>query len=74
MLSNNKKTLLISTFFISGISIGGAVSAEQTTVNANQNAPQNYQFPAANTLPHLSPRQQANTAQPVASVAKPQAR
>ncbi len=74
MLSNNKKTLLISTFFISGISIGGAVSAEQAAVNTAQNAPQNYQFPAANALPNISARQQANTAQPVASVAKPQAR
>ncbi len=74
MLSNNKKTLLISTFFISGISIGGAVSAEQAAVNTAQNAPQNYQFPAANALPHMPARQQADTAQPVASVAKPQAR
>ena len=37
MLSQNKKTILITALVIAGTTIGGAVSAQQNTVNAQQN-------------------------------------
>ena len=82
MLSNNKKTLLISTLIFSGISIGGAVSAEQivtnaeqSTVSAGKDASQAHKFPSADAIPQISSKpQKSNTAQAVNSVAKPQAR
>ena len=38
MLSQNKKTILITTLVIAGTTLGGAVSAQQNVVSAQQNA------------------------------------
>jgi len=82
MLSNNKKTLLLSTLIFSGISVGGSVNAAQTTADPAQQTitkpgqllelPQHYKFPPQNAVKELPANTRVKPAAPnIRQAAKP---